>query len=170
MGYSDLVPIMVVLWYDISMKTIPLTRGKEAVIDDADYELVSKYKWHYNGRYAVHTTYIDNKKVNIWMHRLIMDTPKGLFTDHINFDRLDNRKSNLRIATKSENMHNRPAQTNNTSGHKNIYFDKSRKLWAVEVKVQGKKTHIGRYKDIADALIARNEAYKDIVGEFAWQK
>lgn len=152
--------------YHKLMKLIPLSKNKYAKVDDEDYKWLIKRNWWYNGKYAVSVEYEGKKRINVWMHREIMKTPKGLFTDHINMDRLDNRKENLRICTKSQNMHNRPAQSNNTSGHKNIYWDKARSKWTVEVKVQGKKYHIGRFNDIKEAIKRRNLAQKGLVGEF----
>ena len=75
----------------------------EAKVDDSDYELLSKYRWNYTNGYA-------QGKVNgklIGMHRFIMRTPKGMVTDHINHDTLDNRRANLRICTHAQNMANR---------------------------------------------------------------
>lgn len=80
------------------MKLIPLTKGKFAKVDDEDYKSLSKYKTSiYLGNY---------KQREITMHRMIMNTPKGMDTDHINHDSLDNRRSNLRICTHVENCHN----------------------------------------------------------------
>lgn len=87
---------------------IPLTKGAFALVDEEDFELVSQYKWHLNDMgYAVWRGIIDGKKKTIRMHRLIKNTPDELVTDHINHDRLDNRKSNLRICTQKENAKNR---------------------------------------------------------------
>lgn len=149
------------------MKQIALSKGKVALVDDDDYEWLNETNWWFNGRYAVTVRYEGKKRINIWMHREIMKTPPHLFTDHINMDRLDNRKNNLRLCTKSQNMLNRPAQRNNTSGHKNIYWDKNRKLWCVEIKVNGKKHHLGRYADIKHAIERRDLAHKGIIGDFA---
>lgn len=149
------------------MKKIALSKGKFAVVDDDDYPWLVQNRWWYNGRYAVRCDYVGKRRINIWMHREIMDTPKKLFTDHINMDRLDNRKSNLRLCTKSQNMLNRPAQQNNTSGHKNIYWDKNRDKWCVEIKVQGKKYHLGRFEQLESAIEKRDLAHRGIIGEFA---
>lgn len=88
------------------MKYINVTRKGvtyRAKVDDIDYEKVSKHTWYYTGGYA--QAVIDDKKIG--MHRYIMNTPKGLVTDHLNHDTLDNRRSNLRICTHAENMANR---------------------------------------------------------------
>lgn len=78
------------------MKAIPLSQGKFALIDDEDFDLVSKYRWHCNGGYA--------KCGNILTHRLILGLGNGTLTDHINWDKADNRKANLRVCTPSQNI------------------------------------------------------------------
>lgn len=83
-------------------KLIPLTQGKFAIVDDADFEWLSQFKWHLAGRYA--KGYVNGRVVS--MHRLLMDTPTGLVTDHRNHRCLDNRRSNLRNITQAENTRN----------------------------------------------------------------
>ena len=93
------------------MKKIPLTRGKFALVDKEDYEWVSKQKWLFSQGYACrsrHTKMINGHR-QMWrefMHRVILCPPDGYFTDHINSDKLDNRRSNLRICNKSQNSSN----------------------------------------------------------------
>lgn len=90
-----------------SMKEIQLTRGKVAIIDDDDYDRVSTFRWNWDSRYAKRTVWFNGKCKTIMMHSFIMGCPmKGLVTDHINRNKLDNRKSNLRICTQKENMDN----------------------------------------------------------------
>lgn len=80
-------------------------------VDDDDAELVSRYKWHVNDvGYAVWRGIENGVKKTVRMHRLIAKTPKGKITDHINHDTLDNRKSNLRVCTQSENLRNKTDQ------------------------------------------------------------
>src|ERR1035437_132783 len=82
-------------------RTIPLTgykgKGKFAIVDNEDYEFLNQFNWYMtdNG-YAVYRHLANGTKRTVRMHRLINKTPKGLVTDHINQDKLDNRKSNLR--------------------------------------------------------------------------
>ena len=101
--------------------------GKFMLIDAEDVELVSAYKWHVtdNG-YAVNKS----RRGIIRSHRLIMNTPKGMDTDHINHNKLDNRKNNLRIATRSENL-------NNKSNFKGYYYSSSRGKYIVDSKKLG---------------------------------
>jgi hypothetical protein len=77
-------------------------RDKYTTVDEDDYEWLSQYNWYFHDGYA--STRIEGKTV--YMHRLVMATPRGMHTDHLNHDKLDNRKKNLRICTREENMQN----------------------------------------------------------------
>lgn len=90
------------------------------------------------------------------MHRLLNKTPEGFSTDHINRDKLDNRKCNLRSVTQSQNGFNRGLNKNNTSGHRGVYWYQN--SWVAEIKVNFKKIHIGRFKDLVGAVSARKTA------------
>lgn len=144
------------------MKKIKLTQGKETIIDDIYFAKVSKYKWHYDNRYAA--TYISGKKVRL--HRFIMNNPVGLQIDHKNMDCLDNRKSNLRIATKSQNMMNRGKQINSNK-YKGVHQRKSTNKWQAYIKINGKKIHLGYYATAKEAGERYNNAAKEYFGEFA---
>ena len=94
------------IWLYKGMR-LPITNGV-VEIDDEDLELVSKYKWHVNDRgYAVWRGIENGVKKTVRMHRLVARTPKGKITDHINHNKLDNRKANLNVCTHSENSRNK---------------------------------------------------------------
>ena len=105
-----------------NMKKIKLTQGKVALVDDEDYERVSKIKWAAEQCSTVKSNYYArNRNQNIKMHRLIMDLDKSdLVVDHINHNTLDNRKKNLRICTKAENNRNRKNNLTKTNKRKII--------------------------------------------------
>lgn len=159
------------------MKEIQLTQGKVALVDDEDYEELSKYKWYANKQvngklYAFRKAAQDSvthKIRPIYMHRVIMNTPQGMRTDHINNDGLDNRKVNLRVCTQSENLCNRGMNKNNTSGFKGVYSrkDKRNSVWVAEVSIHGKKKYIGNYLTSQKAHEAYREACIKYHGEFA---
>ena len=94
-------------------KLVPVSRGKyQARVSDEDYELVSRHTWHAvkpKGKtvYAQTTIRMGNARVNVFMHRVILNVPRGLFTDHIDRDGLNNTRENLRAVTASENNLNR---------------------------------------------------------------
>jgi hypothetical protein len=146
------------------MKTIPLTKGKFAIVDDEDFEWLNQWKWQlsWNG-YAIRHKHIRlglHKYTSeiVRMHRLINKTPLGNLTDHINRDKLDNRKINLRNANKSINSINRDRPSNNKSGIRGVYWDKFNNKWRAELKINGIKKSLGRFFDKRDAVLARKEA------------
>lgn len=105
--------------------------GHYAIVDCEDYEMVEKFSpWYENdGGYAVKKTRVDGKSISLRMHRLIMPVPKGLVIDHINGNRLDNRKNNLRCVGQQINCWNREQSGREHYEYdlpKGITFDKSR--------------------------------------------
>jgi hypothetical protein len=139
------------------MKVIKLNQGKFAIVDDFNFDWLNQWKWYVNT--SGYATRKEGKKT-IRMHRLIHKTPSGFFTDHINREKLDNRRANLRTVTKSQNGFNRKAPSNNKSGIKGVYWDKFTNKWRAEIKVFYKKISLGRFANIKDALLARKKAEK----------
>ena len=143
------------------MKQIPLGKsGKFALVDDADFDWLSQLKWRdsCNG-------YASSGVKSIKMHRLIMQTPKGMHTDHIDGNGLNNQRSNLRICTQSQNGMNRGAQINSTSGNKGVF--KRGKRWKSQIKVGKKIKYLGYFASKTEAAIAYNKAALEHFGEFA---
>lgn len=101
------------------------------------------------------------------MHRMIAKTPKGMFTDHKDGDRLNNQKNNLRVCTISQNCKNYSKPITNTSGYKGVSWEKPRQKWKVQIKCNTHKIHIGLFVDIKDAALAYNQAALLYHGEFA---
>lgn len=158
------------------MKRIKLTKGKYAFVDDADYEFLNQWNWHFKTGYAHRNQYLkgDNiksrKRISIYMHRLIMNTPIEMFTDHINGNSIDNRRSNLRICTKAENCRNRINITN-PSKYNGVFFKKSKfnlkKKWFSSICVNYKNIYLGNFKTKKEAALAHNLAAKKYHGKFA---
>lgn len=152
------------------MKKIPLTQGKYALIDDEDFEYVKKFKWHasrqrghnrfYVARAGTKTDGTRNGRL-VWMHREINKTPEGLFTDHINGNGLDNRRSNLRTVTTAENMSNIHYMSRNTSGVIGVHFNKMKRKWVPRVMRNGNRMTLGEFEDLEEAAAAR-WAYTEI--------
>lgn len=142
------------------MKYIVLTQGKRTLVDDKDFEWLGQYHWYYVkdrlGGYAV--CHDPNKHSRlIWMHRLINSTPKGLQTDHINRNKLDNRRSNLRTSTRSGNALNIGIRASNTSGHTGVYWRKDINKWQSKIMVNGKSFQLGFFKSVKEAIKARKK-------------
>lgn len=146
-------------------------KGYKVLIDDEDYELVSKYTWHVDDKkYMRSNVYVGYYKYNkIKMHRLIMglENNGGEIVDHISGDVLDNRKSNLRVCTHAENMQNRKKQKNNTSGIKGVYWNIQKGKWMAYISVNRKQINLGCFDDINEAKKVHDEAAIKYHGEFA---
>lgn len=153
-------------------KLIPLSQGKSAIIDAEDFNYLNQWKWRYNNGYAVRGVYlgkIDGKRKDktIYMHRLVNNTPKSLITDHINMDRLDNRKANLRNCTRIQNNRNTKSK-GGTSKYKGVCWLKRDKKWIATITVDLKSIFLGLYKDEIEAALVYNEAATRYHKEFAY--
>jgi len=125
------------------MKLIPLTKGQFAIIDDADFELISAHKWHaQEGRktfYADRKIIRSGKKTSESMHRKIMgDNCIGVFVDHIDGNGLNNTRGNLRTCSVSESNRNRRIQVNNSSGAKGVRAKRGKWVASIVVNMRQK--------------------------------
>lgn len=146
---------------------VPLTKGRFAIVDIGDLGKVVQHYWQ--AVLLPHTTYAGatiNKK-RVLMHRFIMEPSDGLEVDHINRNGLDNRRENLRIATRSQNNGNTKIPSHNTSGVKGVSYDKDRNLWAAHIKTHGRKKFLGRFGTKEEAASAYDRAAAQHFGEFA---
>lgn len=138
-----------------------------AIVDDQDYEELSKHKWFASHGYAVRSApKINGKRTGlIWMHREINKPGEGLSVDHIDGNPLNNTRTNLRSCTLAENQWNRKKPKNNTTGYKNISWHKKRQRFGVAYRLNGKVIWIGTYKTMDEAIVASKMIPK-IRGEF----
>lgn len=132
------------------------------LIDKDSYELVKDRTW------CVKTDdgYVYNSHSSTYLHRLVLDVEKEFDVDHINQNKLDNRKCNLRKCTKAENNRNVKKGITNTSGYKNIYWRENRNCYVVRVKLNG-KMHCKHCHTIEEAIEYRNKLLKELHGEFS---
>lgn len=145
------------------MKHIPLKGDKVAVVDDDDYEFVNGFRWYLNKGYA--QSYAKGRLYK--MHRLVMVVKRGQHIDHINHDKLDNRKENLRLCSRAQNNRNLLRRKDNTSGYKNVYRDLSTGHWRPYIYVDGKPIYFGSFKEKRHAAIAHAIFVEHFHGEFA---
>jgi hypothetical protein len=151
------------------MATVHLIRlptGEAAMIDAADAELVSGFKWRLTGDGYVQA---QHGRLYLYLHRLVAGAGPDELIDHANNNRLDNRRCNLRIASRSQNAANRNANKRRpgTSRYAGVCWDKSRRRWLANIHLQGKTRCLGRYKDEDEAARAYNRAALEAWGEFA---
>jgi len=132
------------------MKEIQLTQGKFAIVDDDDFELLNQWKWHISasGYAARRIPKVNGKQAILFMHRILLGLSlnDGICGDHINGIRIDNRKCNLRIASKLENGKNVKKHKDNLSGYKGVYLNKDRNKWAAQICTNGKTEYLGLFE------------------------
>ena len=147
---------------DQSVAEIKLSNGDVVIVDAEDYKRLSKYGWRaaHGGRYAY---------VTVPMHRFIIEAPEGTEVDHINGNVLDNRKENLRVCTRSQNIANtrKPRRKKGCSSvFKGVSWDKTNKTWVARVQPNG-KVYRKTFKTELAAARAYDEMAKQHFGEFA---
>lgn len=139
-------------------------KGKCTIIDSEDLELLSKYSWNF-GYHGYAVTTINKKFYNL--HQLLFKIPKGKMIDHINHNKLDNRKSNLRICTNAQNQWNQKKKLNKISKYKGVTFAKARNKWQVSFIHYKKIIWGGRFDSEKKAAQRYNELVGKFRGEFA---
>lgn len=132
----------------------------EAKIDREDVEKCKLHTWSIEGYpNNIYVSHRGRKITNLKLHRYLKDTPDNLIVDHINRDRLDNRKVNLRNCTIQENNMNKSIISKKTaSGIRNVHWDKARNKWKVMVRKDSKTINIGRYDNLEEAKKAADDA------------
>lgn len=148
------------------MKRITLSKGKYALIDDSDFELISQHKWYAVETFKWYALAFQNKK-SISMHRFIMGAKEGQQVDHINGNSLDNRRSNLRFCNNAQNQYNRLPDHVSISKYKGVRWHKRDKLWYAAIKINGKQKWLGYHRDEISAAKTYDAAAKELFGEFA---
>jgi len=148
-------------------RLIPLTRGLFTIVDTKDYPSLSQYTWFAEGTpknyYAVRK---ENGK-SIKMHRQITNAPDHLVVDHIDHNGLNNRRSNLRLATFTQNCQNQRRLSHKTSKYKGVHWHKKNKKWAAQIASNKKTYRLGYFTNEIDAAHAYDRAAQKYHGDFA---
>lgn len=123
------------------------------VVDSADADWVSQFRWYLDRGYALRHALADGRSYPLSLQRALLGMARGDKgeVDHINRDRLDNRRSNLRVLTPAGNRQNTSSACGSSSQYRGVYWDKELGKWRAALKVGGKRIHLGRFTDEDEA-------------------
>lgn len=148
----------------IESMEIDLTQGKKAIIDYEDYSNISQSSWCFDASNGYPVSRIKGTRVRL--HRFLLKPREGELIDHINRDKLDNRRSNLRIVDAKTNVRNRGTNKNNTSGFRGVI--KFRGKWRAQITPNYKFIDLGLYETAKKAALAYNAAASTLLGKDAF--
>lgn len=157
----------------MEIKQIPLSRGLFAIVDGDDFEYLNQWKWYCSATgYAIRKEWLGNingKRTSkvIRMHRFVSLPQDGLSADHINGNKLDNRRGNLRNCTHKNNMRNIHKLKPHSSKYKGVSWDRFREKWKANITVDAQSIYLGRFTSEEDAATAYNFAAIKQYGEYA---
>lgn len=138
-------------------------RQRFALVDTADFTDLSRHWWSFTRGYAVRS----ESGSAVFMHRQILGLDAGQAVDHVNGNRLDNRRCNLRVATQAQNMANLGLSDRNTSGFKGVSWNKRDRRWQATISINNKARNLGYYELDVDAAHAYDAAARVLRGAFA---
>lgn len=168
---EDAVPFKI---EGVYCRLIPLTKGYYAIVWESDYEWLMQWKWgtrkdNRGHIYAIRLVYVGPGRTyrSVRMHRILVDVPEGAPVDHRSGVCLDNRRSNLRPATRSKNSMNAKKRSDNTSGYKGVCFHRSSGRWRATITKDGVRYPLGGFGSPELAFEAYKAAALRLFGEFA---
>jgi hypothetical protein len=154
-------------------RKIKLTQGRIAIVDDADFAFLNQWSWQVSKKgYAVRSVHLGKiagryKKTAAIMHRILTAAPHYLQVDHINGNKVDNRKANLRLCTNGQNKQNGAGYKNSTSKYRGVSWHSGMRQWYAQIQKDKRKYTIGWFENEVDAAKAYNRRASKLFGEFA---
>ena len=153
------------------MKTIQLTQGQVALVDDEDFDMLNQFKWcaqkDGNNFYAIRGIRVGRRTQTIHMHRLIMGSPIGLEIDHKDGNGLNNQRNNLRVCTRSQNQMNKRKKEGASSIYKGVSFHKREDKWRAVIMINGRAINLGDFASEIEAAKAYDAKAIALFCEFA---
>lgn len=152
-----------------NMAIIYTSNGKSFVIDAEDLQMVLSISWNIGKTGYVSGHLPNGGRKNVKLHRFIMGvTDRQICVDHINHDKSDNRKSNLRVCTYSQNNMNRYTGSSNSSGSTGVCWDNQHQRWRAFIGVNDRNICLGFYKSFDEAKAARKRGEDKYFGEYSF--
>jgi len=157
---------------NIVVKTIFITRGLVTVVDDADFDMLNAFSWmatpasNKKKHYVSRSIWVGGSNKTVYMHRVLLNAPRGLEVDHIDGDSLNNQRANLRLCTKGQNAVNRRSYSP-ASGYRGVYGNTPRDTFKAEVTTNGERQRLGTFADPVEAAKAYDKAAMAAFGDFA---
>lgn len=148
---------------------LPLANGGSTLVDEDLFDILSEFEWRrHSAGYACRGTRREGKFICIMLHRIVNNTPVRMDTDHINGNRLDNRRENLRTATHAKNVQYASKRAKpSTSKFKGVCWRKDRGTWLATIAIDGRNKNLGTFHDEEEAARAYDRAALRLRGEFA---
>ena len=149
-------------------RKIALSRKLYAIVDENLYDYLSQWRWAASGSDGKFYPNSGSQKLKFKMHHVVLGISPQEECDHINGNSLDNRVSNLRKCTRTQNMANIKVGKNNNSGYKGVSWDSHKRKWLAQITIEHKHIHIGRFTTPEAAAIARDKVAQKYLGNFAY--
>lgn len=154
-------------------RELALRNGGVTLVDADDYDWLNKFKWQMlttpQGRhYVQRSVKVAGKVHSQFLHRLIMDAPKGMVVDHVNNDGLDNRRSNLRVTTQSRNLMKQTPRKTSTSQYRGVSLYKYTGRWTAKARVDGREYPLGYFGTEEEAARAYDRLVYDLTHDLAF--